>query len=152
MSILTQSGTLVVEVKPIGFGGVDAILDGSVMAGLQQRGSIRRGDGLGFVRFGHSAFGAFGLAGGVYQRRHRIKKDSLGRPTGQKEVFFVKERYYRPTNPNTPAQQANRSKFALANAGWASLTAAEKKQWNSRATRQSRSGQRLYISWFMRNN
>lgn len=139
-----------VKVKPIGFGGVEAILNGETMAGLRQTGTIRGGDGLGFIRLGHSSLGASAFIGGVYQRRvtgynNTGRKNHLPRKT-----YYVKMRYYRPTNPRTPAQQVGRSKFADAVAGWAGLSPAEKQQWNIKASRQSRRGRNLYISEFMR--
>lgn len=139
-----------VKVKPIGFGGVEAILNGETMAGLRQTGTIRGGDGLGFIRLGHSSLGASAFIGGVYQRRVTGYNNTGRKAHLPRKTYYVKMRYYRPTNPNTPAQQAGRSKFAEAVQGWKDLTAAEKQEYNKRASRHSRRGRNLYISEFMR--
>lgn len=139
-----------VKVKPIGYGGVEGVFSGSTMAGLQQRGSIRRGDGLGFIRCGHSRLGSTAYIGGIYQKRVTGYNNYGRRPDLPRVSYYVKMRYYKPTNPNTAAQQARRSKFAEAVASWKGLSAAQKMIYNNRAHRQSRRGQNLYISEFMR--
>lgn len=148
--ILIDCGARVVKVKPIGFGGVEAILNGETMAGLRQTGTIRGGDGLGFIRLGHSSLGASAFIGGVYQRRVTGYNNTGRKVHLPRKTYYVKMRYYRPTNPNSSAQQAGRSKFADAVAGWAALTAAEKEEYNKRAHKLSRRGRNLYISEYMR--
>jgi len=59
-------------------------------------------------------------------------------------------RYYRPTNPNTPEQQAKRTMFADAMASWQGLSAGEKKQWKIKALRRNRRPHNLYISEYMK--
>ena len=139
-----------VKVLPIGQKGVEGILNGETMAGIRQTGSIRRGDGFGFIRLGHSTFGAIAHVGGVYQKRVTGYNNTGRKAHLPRKAYYVRMRYYRPTNPNTPAQQAGRSKFADAVAGWAALTAAEKEEYNKRAHKHSRRGRNLYISEYMR--
>lgn len=139
-----------VRVKPIGAEGVEGIINGTTMAGIRQTGSIRRGDGFGFIRFGHSAFGASAFAGGVYQKRVTGYNNRGRHAHLPRKAYYVRMRYYRPTNPNTPAQQANRNKFAAAMAGWKALSPAEKKQYNTRAHKLRKRGYELYISEYMR--
>lgn len=139
-----------VKVLPIGQKGIEGILNGETMAGIGQTGSIRRGDGFGFIRLGHSTFGAVAHAGGVYQKRVTGYNNTGRKAHLPRKAYYVRMRYYRPTNPNTPAQQAGRSKFADAVAGWAALTAAEKEEYNKRAHKRSRRGRNLYISEYMR--
>ena len=139
-----------VKVLPIGQKGVEGILNGETMAGIRQTGSIRRGDGFGFIRLGHSTFGTIAHVGGVYQKRVTGYNNTGRKAHLPRKAYYVRMRYYRPTNPNTPAQQAGRSKFADAVAGWAALTAAEKEEYNKRAHKLSRRGRNLYISEFMR--
>jgi hypothetical protein len=126
------------------------MLNGTAMAGLRQTGTIRGGDGLGFIRLGHSALGATAFIGGVYQRRVTGYNNTGRKAHLPRNSYYVRMRYYRPTNPNTPAQQAGRSKFADAVAGWAALTAAKKEEYNKRAHKHSRRGRNLYISEYMR--
>ncbi len=139
-----------VKVLPIGQKGIEGILNGETMAGIRQTGSIRRGDGLGFIRLGHSTFGTIAHVGGVYQKRVTGYNNAGRKAHLPRKAYYVRMRYYRPTNPNTPAQQAGRSKFADAVAGWAALTAAEKEEYNKRAHKLSRRGRNLYISENMR--
>ncbi len=139
-----------VKVKPIGFGGVEGVLNGTTMAGIRQTGTIRRGDGFGFIRLGHSALGASAYIGGVYQRRVTGYNNTGRKAHLPRKTYYVKMRYYRPTNPRTPAQQAGRSKFADAVAGWKALSPAEKQLYNTRGSRLGRRGRNLYISEFMR--
>ena len=139
-----------VKVLPVGQKGVEGILNGETMAGIRQTGSIRRGDGFGFIRLGHSTFGAIAHVGGVYQKRVTGYNNTGRKAHLPRNAYYVRMRYYRPTNPNTPAQQAGRSKFADAVAGWAALTAAEKEEYNKRAHKLSRRGRNLYISEYMR--
>lgn len=139
-----------VKVLPIGQKGIEGILNGETMAGIRQTGSIRRGDGFGFIRLGHSTFGTIAHVGGIYQKRVTGYNNTGRKAHLPRNAYYVRMRYYRPTNPNTPAQQAGRSKFADAVAGWAALTAAEKEEYNKRAHKLSRRGRNLYISEFMR--
>ena len=139
-----------VKVLPIGQKGIEGILNGETMAGIRQTGSIRRGDGFGFIRLGHSTFGTIAHVGGVYQKRVTGYNNAGRKAHLPRKAYYVRMRYYRPTNPNTPAQQAGRSKFADAVAGWAALTAAEKEEYNKRAHKLSRRGRNLYISEYMR--
>ena len=139
-----------VKVLPIGQKGIEGILNGETMAGIRQTGSIRRGDGFGFIRLGHSTFGTIAHVGGVYQKRVTGYNNTGRKAHLPRKAYYVRMRYYRPTNPNTPAQQAGRSKFADAVAGWAALTAAEKEEYNKRAHKLSRRGRNLYISEYMR--
>lgn len=150
MSTSTGFGTVVVKVRPIGVGGLEALLNGESMAGIRQTGTIRRGDGFGFTRFGHSNFGPPALVGGVYQKRVTGYNNSGRKRDLPRRAYYVKMRYYRPTNPRTAEQQANRSMFAEAMASWQGLTATEKQKWNKMAIKHSRRGFNLYISSYMK--
>lgn len=141
-----------VKLRPIGQGGIDGIIQGDTMAGIQQTRSIRRGDGFAFIRFGHSAFGASCFAGGVYQKRVTGYNRYGRNPERVRRAYYVRVRYYRPTNPNTPAQQTNRNKFKAAMEGWQALDPAEKQEYRKRAQKLSTRGYCLYISEYMRYN
>lgn len=62
---------------------------------------------------------------GIYQRRHR--KDG---------IFSIKMKFYRPTNPRTPDQQANRNKFKDAMTEWNSLTKEQRLPYTVKAKKQ----------------
>lgn len=135
---------------PVGQKGVEGILNGETMAGIRQTGSIRRGDGFGFIRLGHSTFGAIAHVGGVYQKRVTGYNNTGRKAHLPRKAYYVRMRYYRPTNPNTSLQQAKRSMFADAMASWQGLSPAEKIEWKKKASRQSRRGHNLYISEYMK--
>lgn len=64
----------------------------------------------------------------------------------------IKMKFYRPTNPQTTAQEDNRTKFANAMAGWGALTDTEKSAYNERAKKLNLFGWNLYIREFFNNN
>lgn len=139
-----------VKVLPVGQKGVEGIINGETMAGIRQTGSIRRGDGFGFIRLGHSTFGAIAHVGGVYQKRVTGYNNTGRKAHLPRKAYYVRMRYYRPTNPNTPEQQAKRTLFADAMASWQGLSAGEKRQWKIKALRHGRRPHNLYISEYMK--
>ena len=64
----------------------------------------------------------------------------------------VKMRFYRPTNPRTPAQQANRQKFADAMAAWQALTPAQRQEYTAEAKKQNMFGWGLFIRRYYQSN
>lgn len=140
-----------VKVRPIGVGGVDGIYNGTVMAGIRQRKRLGKSCGFGFLRFGYSPYGDSRYFQGIYQKRV-TGYNHTGRIAGRKrKAYYVKMRYYRPTNPKTPFQQENRSKFAEAVSGWAALTPEEQAVYIKRGKRAGRVGRNLFISEFMKS-
>ena len=77
---------------------------------------------------------------GVYQKRH-----SAGRS------IFVRERFYFPANPNTPAQLQTRQNIRSAVASWQELTDEQKAVYNERAKGLSMSGYNLYIRDYIKS-
>jgi len=150
LTILIDCGLVVVKVVPVGLLGIDGMLDGRSMAGLQQRGSIRTSNGFGFIRFGHSVFGVDVYIGGVYQKRVTGYNYKGRNPNLPRRSYYVRSRYYRPTNPNTQMQQHRRSLFGDAMRSWQALAPVDKAHYNSKATRQCRRGFNLYISEYMK--
>lgn len=126
------------KVRPIGFGGVEAVLNGEAMPGRSVRGKLGQSNGYGFAVCGASRWGNSMHAGGIYKKYSR-----------NGEVRYMKVRTYAPTNPNSPAQNVNRTIFASAVAAWADLTDAEKKAYNARANKRGKIGRGLFISEFM---
>lgn len=140
------------RVKPLGVGGVEALLAGESMAGLAQRGKLSWSNGMGFGTFGSTKFGDDRPQGGIYQKRIVGSNYFLGPNVRVGEVFYVKMRSYAPTNPQTTEQQANRTKFADANSAWQSLTNEEKSVYNQRANRKGRVGYFLFMSEYMKSH
>ena len=98
---------------------------------------------FGYNVFGQRNFGDFKYPGenpcyGVY----RTTKGADGKIT-------IKQKFYIPSNPKTEIQQANRSKFADAVAGWQGLTTEQKAEYNKRVAHKNFSGYNLYISEYL---
>lgn len=71
---------------------------------------------------------------GIYQNR-KMRRGKLP----------VKMKFYAPTNPKTPAQQATREKFRNAMLAWHSLTPEQKEEYNKRAKPKQMFGRNLFI-------
>jgi hypothetical protein len=67
------------------------------------------------------------------------------------EQKFKRLKFYRPTNPQTAPQQANRSKFALAVQAYQALTPEEKKAWRALKYPRFMSGYNRFLREFMRD-
>lgn len=78
---------------------------------------------------------------GIYQMR-----------TTPKGKRCVKMKFYVPTNPESPAQQANREKFASAMQAWGELTLEEKALYNKNAKKRNMFGWGYFIREYFRNN
>lgn len=128
-------------VKAIGNGGVEAILAGESMPGLRVTGKLSNGAGIGFGACGSIRIGDPRRNGGIYQKRR-----------GRNGEFYVKMKNYGPTNPRTPAQQANRERFSAAVAAWGHLTDSEKKAYNQRAGRQGRLGRWQFLREYLQRS
>lgn len=141
-----------VKVKPIvkdENGELDTLQS---MLALQARGKTGPGGGFGFVRFGHSHFGATNHAGGILQKRVTGYNQYGRNPARPRRAYYVRMRPYRPTNPQTPLQQANRAKMADAVSAWNGLTPVEKLGYNERGKRANKIGRNLFISWYLKNH
>lgn len=64
----------------------------------------------------------------------------------------IKMNFYTPTNPQTEAQQANRTKFANAMSAWGALTPEEKSVYNERAKKRQMFGWGLFIREYYQSN
>lgn len=140
------------KVKPIGFGGVAGVLNGETMAGITQRKKTGRSSGLGSMRVGFSYLGDFRFFQGVYQKRvtgYNHKGRIVGRP---RRSYYVRMRSYRPTNPRTELQQANRQKMTDACEAWKNLTVVDKSDYNKRGKRQNRIGRMIFISEYLKSH
>lgn len=64
----------------------------------------------------------------------------------------IKMKFYTPTNPQTEAQQANRTKFANAMTAWQALTTEQKNAYNIRARNIGLFGRNLFIREYYQQN
>lgn len=64
----------------------------------------------------------------------------------------IRMRFYRPRNPRTPLQQANRDKFRHCMTLWMSLTPEQKAEYNKRARRRQMFGWGLFIREYYQAN
>lgn len=69
---------------------------------------------------------------------------------GQK--VSIRMKFYRPTNPETEPQQANRAKFAAAMSAWGALTENQKSGYIKRAKKRGMNGWGLFIREYYQNN
>jgi hypothetical protein len=106
-----------------------------------QKGKFGLVGGFGGVQFGWSLFGYYEPLTGYYQKV-RIKGE-------------IKHRRLTPTwpsNPQTPAQQANRLKFANAISAWRLLTPEQVSEYNTKGQRKHMEGFNLFISQYMKTH
>lgn len=125
------------------------ILDGTTTPGAEISGKLGRGAGYGFTRRGFGVYGETQRVGGIYQKRLTGYNQTGRIPSLARRQYFVRMRNYRPTNPQTEPQQANRATFADAVAAWQGMDAAQRQPYIDRAIRKSRRGRNLFIQEFM---
>lgn len=106
--------------------------------GLRVQGDLGYTSGAGLARCGYSRCGASKLFGGGYQLYHTRNGPEI-----------MRTKYRRPTNPQTPAQQAWRAKMQLAWDGYNSLTTDEKKALSIEARKYRLSGPQLYVKRYL---
>lgn len=110
------------------------------------------GNGFGFIRFADAKFGDSNRSAGIYQRRV-TGYNQMGRIAGRvRKGYYVKMRKYRPTNPQTPAQQAQRQKMTDAILAWQGLTNEQQSVYNKRAIKQGRAGYLLFRSEYLKSH
>jgi len=97
-------------------------------------GKIGRGRGFGSRKYGYARYGDNKPQAGVYQARMTRR----GKVSVQME-------YYRPKNPRTVAQQANRAKFADAMSAWQALTDSERASYTKRAKKRNMFGWGYFV-------
>lgn len=78
---------------------------------------------------------------GIYQQR----RCRSGRET-------IKMKFYKPSNPRTPEQQANRNKFADAMRAWRDLTPELKAWYNIEANKYKLYGVNLFLKNYLLTN
>lgn len=101
--------------------------------------TINFGQSFGHAYFGEAIYGNDdGYIAGIYQKRKCLEG-----------VISIRMKFYSPTNPQTIPQQANRSVFSSAVAGWQGLTSEQKQVYNTNAKGKNLSGYNLYIREFM---
>lgn len=125
------------------------ILNGTTAPGMEISGKLGRGAGFGFARRGNGLYGETARVGGIYQRRVTGYNQTGRLPTRERRQYFVRMRTYRPTNPQTVPQQANRGTFADAVAAWQGMTESEREPYKRRAVRKGRRGRNLFIQEYM---
>jgi len=94
--------------------------------------------GFGCSEFARDNYGAIDELTGIFQTRH-----------GLDGPVTVLMEYYWPKNPRSVPQQANRSKFGDAVAGYQSLTASAKAIYTERANKLKITGYNLYLREYL---
>lgn len=108
---------------------------------FQARKILGRSPALGEYMLGYSYIGDPFDVQGIYQIRH-----------GTNGQWTCKMRSYRPVNPRTTEQQANRTKFAQAMSAWGSLTEEQQQAYDKRARRVNLFGKNLFIREFYQSH
>lgn len=91
---------------------------------------------LGEHILGWSRLGFRNIFAGIYQVRHKPVR---------KGQFVVRERFYRPANPQTPAQQDWRDNFRAGMIAWSILTEGQKYEYNQRAEKIGLYGVNIFL-------
>lgn len=138
-----------VKLNPINVGINGGILSGKTTPSFAIHGKLGRGTGYGFARRGNGVYGEDVAVGGIYQKRVTGYNQDGRLPGRARRQYFVRMRNYRPTNPQTVEQQANRGTFADAVAAWQAMSVEERAPYVKRATRKNRRGRNLFIQEFM---
>lgn len=116
------------------------------------RGRMGFSPGLGANTLGRARYGEYQPHAGIYQKRVTGYNQTGRIPGRARRAYYVRTRYYAPTNPRTVKQQAHRQKFADAVAAWQLLTPAEKHVYNQQAKRPGQHGYSRFISWYLKNH
>lgn len=90
-----------------------------------------------------------GIKPGIYQRRWNGYNNKIALPKNQRKMFFVREKYYRPSQPRTSKQQAQRAKMARAMEAWHSLAESDRDIWRERGREFQKRGVILFISDYL---
>lgn len=152
MNTLIKCGQVVAKLILPKHDGVADLMAGKTLLCLKQRGIVGRSCGFGNGRFGSTWLGDNRFFSGIFQKRV-TGYNQTGRIAGRpRRTYYVRMKSYRPSNPNTPAQQAARQKFRDALNGWTLLTAVEKSVYNKRGTRRGLYGRSVYVSEYLKNH
>ncbi len=95
----------------------------------------------GIPQFGSKVYGTDDKRWGIYQRRKENGK-----------IFYIRERFYHPANPQTVPQQARRTVFANGMTAWGGLTQEERQEYNIRASKMGLHGVNLFMKIWLNSN
>lgn len=115
------------------------IVDGAQIIDI--RGKLGRGGGFGRVTFSYNFFGFYSKYSGIYS-----KKYYYGDP------YISKMKFYRPTNPQTEAQQAWRDVFADGKIAWDSLDPETKEQYRLKGQKRKMTGYNFFQSEYLKSH
>lgn len=109
------------------------------LVSLDVRGKMGFSAGCGIARCGYSRCGASARFGGIYSRKKTLKGWKTSRM-----------KYYAPTNPQTEAQTARRSLFAMGVSAWQGLTDLDKVYYNKVGRKYRMTGFNFFMRWYLR--
>ncbi len=95
----------------------------------------------GIPQYGKLIYGTDDKRWGIYQRRKENGR-----------IFYVREEFYIPANPQSVPQQAWRTIFANGMTAWQALTQAEKNEYNKRANKLGMWGRNLFMKHYLNSN
>jgi len=99
--------------------------------------------------YGVGKYGDLILLSGIYRRLHEPAAGGALPSGPMRRSVIVREDFYITKNPRTVSQQANRSKFADAVAGWQGLTSEQKEVYNLKIKGRHYSGYNAYLKEYL---
>lgn len=106
----------------------------------------------GALEFAEDGSESAGIKPGIYQRRWNGYNNVIKKPKNQRKMYYIREKYYKPTNPRTSKQQANRAPIARAVQAWQNLSEQERESWREIGRPILKRGVDLFISDYIKNN
>lgn len=109
--------------------------------------------GFGKAKYGVAKYGEGDLFAELSKKRWFVAQKQLAKTIiyryYSRKRLQQAYRYVVPNNPMTPAQQANRMKFASAMASWAALTPAQQAAYEHRARDKKCYGKNIFVKEYM---
>jgi hypothetical protein len=95
----------------------------------------------GFATYGKTQFGSDDIRWGVYQRRKELDK-----------IYYIREEFMNPVNPQTEKQQSWRQVFIDGMEEWGNLTDTAKKSYHIRASKLGLHGVNLFMKEYLNSS
>ena len=124
-------------------------MDGYGMGGLKQRKKVGGGGCFGNIVYSESPFGSNNAFGGIFRKRLVGWNQYEASKKNRRRAIYERLQYYRPTNPRTAKQQANRTAFAEAMRAWQELPEDDKQYYRNLANGRPILGHNLFIKEFL---
>jgi hypothetical protein len=105
---------------------------------MEARGQFAYSGGFGRIKFAYNRFGFYHWLAGIYQKKYIWGKS-----------YFSREQFYRPSNPQTLAQQNWRAVHAFAWTLWRLASSDTQKMLNKKGNLKHMTGPNLFFSHWL---